>query len=352
MDFSNSMTTANISDDDYFNTTLAPVDDRVQLSVNDKLTKAIYLAIGSVGIVGNGLTLLVLLSFSNKTKRWTIMLIINQTILDLFTSCILLLQYALPLYDRVFDTVADSFYCKIWLARRLLFMGIHSSTYNLVALTIERYISVVYPIKHKNSFKLIHVVLMIVATWFFGFLFDVCWGSAATMISNGKCLLFIWNGNAAAKMSYGIMTVIISFFIPLSILIFSYVRMIRSLNNSVNASSNTGESVHVPNKAKRNIFRTLLVVSGAFVLCVSWNQIWFFFFSCKLFGPSAMNTAFYHFTVVALQMNCCVNPFIYTANYREFQKSLRKFFPFCFKSSTGTEIGNSSIEHTTGTTEY
>ena len=33
---------------------------------------------------------------------------------------------------------------------------------------------------------------------------------------------------------------------------------------------------------------------------------------------------FYHFTVVLMYINSCINPFIYAAKYREFQQGVRR----------------------------
>ena len=36
------------------------------------------------------------------------------------------------------------------------------------------------------------------------------------------------------------------------------------------------------------------------------------------------NSPFYHFTVIMVFCNCCINPIIYAAKYEQFQKGLRQ----------------------------
>ena len=80
-------------------------------------------------------------------------------------------------------------------------------------------------------------------------------------------------------------------------------------------------------RAKRNVIKTMLIVSIGFIICNSWNQWFFFLYNLDIFQASAFNSNFYHFSVVAMFANCCINPFIYAAKYEEFQKGLKG----CFK---------------------
>ena len=63
------------------------------------------------------------------------------------------------------------------------------------------------------------------------------------------------------------------------------------------------------------------MVATAFFACHSWNQIYFLVYF--LGGPVDFAGAFYNFTVVAEFLNCCINPYIYTLKYRDFQAALR-----------------------------
>ena len=82
-----------------------------------------------------------------------------------------------------------------------------------------------------------------------------------------------------------------------------------------------------------------MIVSTAFILCTSWNQWFFFLFNLGVFDFTALNSNFYHFSVVAMFTNCCVNPFIYAVQYDEFKNGLRKVF---FRKTTENEISQSS----------
>ena len=76
-------------------------------------------------------------------------------------------------------------------------------------------------------------------------------------------------------------------------------------------------------RARKNVIKTLVIVSSAFILCTSANQWFFFLYNLGLFSPAVISSNFSHLTVIAMFANCCVNPFIYAAQYDEFQKAMR-----------------------------
>ena len=76
------------------------------------------------------------------------------------------------------------------------------------------------------------------------------------------------------------------------------------------------------NGAGRNAAITSLMVCCGFVVCWSPNEISFFLnFAGYTIDFSGW---FYHFTVVLVFTNSCINPFIYAAKYREFQHGVRR----------------------------
>ena len=100
------------------------------------------------------------------------------------------------------------------------------------------------------------------------------------------------------------------------------------------------------NAAGRNALTTSLTIWGGYIICWLPNQIltiisvfggtvdyrtWFYHFTMVMvFMNSCINpfiyfsTWFYHFTVVMVFMNSCINPFIYAAKYREFQTAIKR----------------------------
>jgi len=86
---------------------------------------------------------------------------------------------------------------------------------------------------------------------------------------------------------------------------------------------NVAASSIVNTAAGRNVTVTSLMICCGFIACWSLNEIYFFLSLIRVY-PIDFNGWFYHFTVVMAYLNSCINPFIYAAKYREFQRGVRR----------------------------
>jgi len=68
------------------------------------------------------------------------------------------------------------------------------------------------------------------------------------------------------------------------------------------------------------------MICCGFIACWSINSIFLFLNTVGLYNVD-FSGWFYHFTVVLVLVNSCINPFIYAAKYREFQKGVRRLLP-------------------------
>ena len=103
-------------------------------------------------------------------------------------------------------------------------------------------------------------------------------------------------------------------------------KRIKPASNQRAGKNKKGTNNQNMSRAMRNVIKTLALVSICFILCWSCNQIYFLMWN--LGYPADFNGAFYHFTVVAVFCNCCINPPIYIAQYEQFQINLKKHVPW------------------------
>ena len=77
------------------------------------------------------------------------------------------------------------------------------------------------------------------------------------------------------------------------------------------------------NAAGRNASVTSLMICAGFVVCWSISEISFFL---NVIGVVHIDfyTWFHDLAVWMVQLNSCINPFIYAAKYRDFQTGVRK----------------------------
>ena len=93
-------------------------------------------------------------------------------------------------------------------------------------------------------------------------------------------------------------------------------------------------------QAKKNVIKTLALVAFCYILCWSWNQI--YFFMVNLGYPVDFTSNFYHFSMVMLLRNSVVNPFIYTFQYASFKLAAKQLFCKCLAKDKESNL-NSSV---------
>ena len=85
----------------------------------------------------------------------------------------------------------------------------------------------------------------------------------------------------------------------------------------------------------KNILKTLAVVTLIFVACWTLNNVIFLLY---IIGSiKSLGFTLYHISVYLVFLNCCLNPIIYSAQYKDFQVEIKKIF--CSK------VGNNNIVH-------
>ncbi|KAK2140455.1 hypothetical protein LSH36_1348g00028 [Paralvinella palmiformis] len=301
----------------------------VLLLTSQKL-RYVYLVIGALGLLGNVFVVVVIFSGTAMRKQLTNAFIINQSLLDAAVSLFLILTTLLENDGRTFVSTADLAYCKLWLTKMWLWGLLVSSTYNLLAVSVERYLAVVHPFWHRMRLTRGKVFASIAFIWVFGPAYNLAYMVPTSGISrDGGCTLYSFWPDSLTQNAIGVLTITIQFIVPIILLIIFYARMIVVLRMRIRpppvaagGAGASGEGGPTMARARRNVIKTLGIVAFCFVFCWIWNQIYFLLFNLG-YGRIDFLGVFYHFTVVMVFANCCINPFIYVAKYEQFQKTMR-----------------------------
>ena len=113
--------------------------------------------------------------------------------------------------------------------------------------------------------------------------------------------------------------------IPTVIMTYAYIRMGLTLRSSRSQTANKESKITSNDKLKKaevNLFQTCLMLMVLFVLCWSNNC---FAVSLYMIGvlPNLGGT-YYHISVMLIVFNSCLNPYVYTLRYKQFQQQIRK----------------------------
>lgn len=287
-----------------------------------------YIVIGLLGTLGNGLSCVVILSHKPLRRRLANYFIINQAFMDLLIGVILLLNTAAGLESLQFAGAADKIYCYVWQSRLVVLGLLVSSILSIVAVSVERYVEVAHPIRHRVSIGQNVVLAGLAVVWIAGVLFKASSLLPFVRFANGTCFL-----GAFPSIRVSTFVVVYNFlgeyFLPICVISFCYVHMWQALRSKPNAiirqvaiirnSASSNKTL----RARRNIFKTLLTVVLCFLMTWTFKQL---LSLANGFGLITVdwNGPLYKFSVILQFSKCCVNPFIYLFQYEEFQRGLTR----------------------------
>ena len=332
----------NTTDEDEINSNISPF--------NEVALRAVYITIGCLGLMGNMCVLIVMIKQPKMRKKFQNMFIMNQSCIDFCAASFIVGQGVFPSSGSGLSGLGDELLCSLWLTRAPLWSMLMSSTYNLLFLTGERYFAIVHPLYHKNNCTEIKIKLCMLAAWLIGPVYNLAYEVPTTKIIDGECYPFsIWPSSMTQRI-VGVLTFLLQYFLPLVVISACYTRMALMVHSRVVPMVTQASGGVVPAinpkmvRARKNIIKTLVIVSICFILC--WTSNEFFILLYFLGHPTDFSGSFYHFTVVAVFTNCCVNPFIYAAKYEEFQTGLRHLLGIGSKVHPNSVDTSSTRVHT------
>ena len=190
----------------------------------------INILIGSFGLVGNVFVIIVIVCFTSMHRQITNIFVINQSIVDAVSSLLILASQLIVVIQfrpiLIPNQFASELYCRVWKSRLLHWGTYVSSIYNLVALTIERYLKVVHPILHKTSFTTRKAKILILFVWLFGVAFELAYGVPTSKLIGITCWsVSIWPNDVTNKI-VGVLVIVVQYWLPLVVFIVAYTKMI------------------------------------------------------------------------------------------------------------------------------
>ena len=139
---------------------------RLEATTADGSFVMTWVVVGAIAVVGNMHVLTVFVKNNRLFENINTTFIANQSVIDSIASFIILMN---GIYTRQLDTgVSATLLCKLWMTRTLMWGLMESSTFNLMAISFERYLAVVHPVWHKAYFTNSKASIVAVLIWFCG----------------------------------------------------------------------------------------------------------------------------------------------------------------------------------------
>ena len=231
-----------------------------------------FLIIGIVGMVANALVILILGSSVTIRQKLVNTLIIHQSFVDLLTSIFLVgTAHVNGLDQHGLDGIHADVYCYFVMGKWPLWVMMDVSSFSLMFLNMERYISIVHPIYHHTNVTRKKVLMLLPIVWFMGLL-EQCLISITSEAQDGACAFV----HPEMFQLIAILFLILHFFLPVILVIFLHGHIILKLRIAVNSGNNTTSRNRkdVMEKAKKNVFKTMLFITICYGVCYVFNSVY------------------------------------------------------------------------------
>ncbi|XP_072181296.1 galanin receptor 2a-like [Diadema setosum] len=321
---------------------LYSVDEESSLNLPDWAWKPLiwhwYLILqllsGIIGIIGNLLVILVL--FQRRAAcRSTDTLVNGLAIADLLTSVFVI---PIPHETRVPMSWLSEIYCKVINTSFCLWVSVMASTYLLMAISVERYIAVAYPLHFSRLLTKRRVSIAIAIIWAWAFL-STSWSFIVEIVDpvSRKCKFVL----ATEYSSYilGSYWFIIRLVLPMFVMVLTQTLIARELHRQSLRFKNDKESgtTKTPHLIARNrVLKMMFEVILIFIICWAPNLTAYLGYVFGFVPRSYSGSALHHSLTVLGFYNSCANPFIYTARHPQFREALKGIF-------TGKTDGNAPL---------
>ena len=302
--------------------------NRRQTSASDVniYLRYVLLGVGICGIASNALVLYAWVVHRQESKKRGIhLLIMNQNLLDLCCSIVMVITISLKVTTINLTGTLGYILCAFFISDNSLLCLRHASVTNLMTLTVERYLKVVYPYWSKKNLKTWMIYAAIVFCWIAGILPVFLIGMLTSFVVKGRCPPFtVYWRNLGLVTGLGTWTFVSFYLLPLITFVFCYGHIVVVMRKQmrVMAGHNVEGSAHNASQAQSkriswNITKTMIIVSAVFIACYSpWNLYLMLTAVVHIRLTGGYIAGFFPYINVAL------NPFIYATRYEGVRRVL------------------------------
>lgn len=292
-----------------------------------------YAILICISLFGNSIVCYVIMR-NRRMYTVTNFFIANMAVSDLFVTC---LNVPFTIARNVLDEWPfGDFFCH--LVNFSLMISVYVSTFTLTAIALDRQYVLLYPLKPRITKRTGIVILVLI--WVISFFLSLPYGiytevTEVSFVSRfvKRCRAVFPEPKAEFEMTLTLTTTIIQYFIPLTIIGFSYGRIVRKLWRRTHLGAVTHSQQRFQNRAKRKSIKLLITVVVIFALC--WMPLNLYHILTD-FHPDATvfrydSTVFFVFHWIAIS-STCYNPFVYCWMNESFRKEVNSCVDVCFRS--------------------
>ncbi|CAB3994094.1 neuropeptide FF receptor 1-like [Paramuricea clavata] len=302
---------------------------------------ACYTLILIIGVLGNSTVILVIRKSGSSPKYrfrdvpFNVYLM-ALAIVDLTLSVICLPVYIMSTSAFPHPTgVGGDIFCKLVTGNLPQFWLAGVSIYILVVISFERYAAITKPFKTRLGTTTKNYVYIGLA-WFFGFARElpvlVGIRYTATNATVGTSCYY-WPKQLPNIFIFSVLF-ISQYILPAGIFLVNFYRIKKRLNRLDStlktALGDRRQRLKIV-KSKARTIRIVFIVLVTFLICWTPNNIMYLLFQYGDVSNVRWSSDYYQFGIILGFSSCCLNPFLYAFQSKEFRSHCRKVFRKIFK---------------------
>ena len=282
--------------------------------------KAVICVLLVADLIGNGLVILVILS-CRRLKTPMNFLLVNLALADIMVAVFLAPIYVVSGISHPEGETGDTL-CKLVTGGNLAWVGGLTSVFSLVFIAIERYYAVLHPFNVQDKITPGKVRFFITVSWFTAVLCEIpemvfdCYQPESVL----RCKE-VWP-NDWLPVVYGVFWLIMAGVFPVTMMVFLYYKISRSLWLDDGAYGSQF-SRHVVTRSRTKLTKMMITVSVVFSLC--WLPVLAVYIIRNVRpGLIVHEDIAVRFCYGLVAFNSSFNPFLYTLQFDKFKGQLRK----------------------------
>ena len=308
------------------------VTNRVDTNTIPIIMDVILLIISIFGVMANSTAMYILTSSVKIRKSKTYILLMNQSIIDLAITLqmilYLLFKYTITWYDM--RSPMDFALCHVIHSQLNIAITTFCSSFNLVALSLERMASIVWPIIHRVYSTKYRNIILSVCIWISGTLVGIAFSFPVNGVHNISAKCYYWDDFPSKLHSqiYSVLFTCVFSVLPLLVMLISYTVMYMRIS-----------SRRLRNKIKLNVIKMLAYCVILYLVCHALRAC--LTIVSRFSGHNMHSKNIFLVGIVFLQINAIVNPLVYSFQYMDYKEELKRQLYNIF--SSGKRQSNDNI---------
>lgn len=292
-------------------------------SAKFKIVKLFFYAIiFLISVIGNTLVCIVIVR-RHRMRTVTNCFILNLAVADLAITCICI-PFDIPVQENNYKWPYGSLLCK--LLYPLQTMAMFASIFTLMAVSLNRYWAIVYPLQNQMSKR--HAKGFISVIWLLSALVTLPYILVLQLDEETVSCEEHWPVNVNYRKAYTLSLFLVQYVVPLTVITLVYLKIAREMRKCIKKrkTSCINRDLSKSHQIERKrVVRMLIVVTALFAVCVLPNNIMWLWLD---FGNGEEYEHFWDVVAVTniiLFANSAANPIAYTICHDNFREEFRHY---------------------------